>query len=161
MPVLTVREVDMGVVLFCFMGLTAGVDLLKGEIPDWMFWLFGAAGAVGTGLALAGSENIAAKLVGVAGSMAVGAVILLVSHLVKGAVGEGDGWFFLVTGLYTSWELNLGLLFTGLMLCCVYGMVLIIWGRIKGVPVRKQKIPFLPFVWLAGMMLLAGQIWEI
>lgn len=151
----------MGVMLFCFMGLTAFIDLVRREIPIWLLWLFGVTGAVGAAIAAAGSEDILMAVGAIACSMAVGAALLAAGRLVGGAIGEGDGWFFFVTGLYTTWNVNLALLFYGLMLCCGYGMVLMVWGRIKGVSVRKKKIPFLPFVWLAGMLMLAGKMWEV
>lgn len=161
MPAPIVQEVRMGVMLFCFMGLTAGADLVRRKIPVWLLWLFGVSGAIGAAMAAVKSEDIMMAVAAAACSVAVGVVLLAVSRLVLGAIGEGDGWFFFVTGFYTTWKVNLAFLCYGLMLCCVYGMILMIRGRIMGVSVRKKRIPFLPFVWLAGMMMLAGNMWEV
>lgn len=161
MPARIVQEVDMGLIFFCFMGLTAGIDLVRQEIPGWIFWLFGVAGIVGAFITVSGCENMLMACGGIVGSMSVGGSLILVSRLVRGAVGEGDGIFFLVTGLYTSWKMNLALLCYGLLLCSLYGMILMLWGRYRGVSYRKKKVPFLPFVWMAGMLMLAGCEWEV
>lgn len=161
----------MNIVLYCFMGMTTLMDLIKREIPGWMFWGFGFIGVAGraadmirgdwAAAAFDGWARIANGTAGVAGSIAVGIVLLILSRAVQGAVGEGDGWFFVVTGLYVSWNVNLGLLCYGLMLCCIYGIILTALGAIKGESVRKKKIPFLPFVSIAGVLMYMSHMWQI
>ena len=95
-----------------------------------------------------------------AASAAIGVCLLLISRVADGAIGEGDGLYFIVTGFFVPWSVNLGLLCYGLLLCCVYAMGVIIWGVAKDVFVREIRIPFLPFVALAGAIMRAGQMWS-
>lgn len=154
------------------------MDVIKREIPGWMFCLFGTVGLAGR---LAGSAGIAdiawvgsnireagsvgylavwPELAAIAGSAAVGVLLLIISRAARGAVGEGDGWFFVVSGLYISWKINLGLLCYGLILSSMYGILLTVWGTVKGISVRKKKIPFLPFVSMAGILMHVCQMWQ-
>lgn len=169
MGVPIVREVDMNLIWYCFMGMTAVADLIKRMIPGWMFWGFGVIGAAGRIMEMvwgssgdmAGGPDAARRLVGIGCSVAVGGALLVVSRLLHGDVGEGDGLFFVVSGLYVPWKINLGLLCYGLMFCCGYGMMLIIWGVVRGVPVRKMCIPFLPFVSIAAIFMNISHMWQL
>lgn len=153
----------MNMILCCFMGVTAVVDIIRREIPGWMFLaggIAGVAGRVASNMAgMTGGVTIWQIAGGIAASMAVGIVLLAISYIVSGAIGAGDGWFFAVTGLYVPWNVNLGLLFYGLILCCIYGSILTVWGAVKGISVRKKKIPFLPFVAAAGILMYTSHMW--
>ncbi len=149
----------MDKVLYCFMGMTAVMDLIKREIPGWMFWIFGIAGAIGRISGSTGKMAAWPGLTAIDGSVAVGILLLVISRAARGAVGEGDGWFFVVSGLYVSWTVNLGLLCYGLVLSSIYGILLTVWGTVKGISVRKKKIPFLPFVSMAGIFMHVCQMW--
>ena len=37
-------------------------------------------------------------------AMLPGAMLLLFSRITAGEIGEGDGWFFVVSGLFLSWR---------------------------------------------------------
>ena len=50
-------------------------------------------------------------------AMLPGAVLLLFSRITAGEIGEGDGWFFVVSGLFLSWREAAVLFLSGLMLC--------------------------------------------
>lgn len=149
--------------LYCFMGAAAGMDLLKREIPCWLYWIFGVAGAAYRIISISAPENggFISVLSRTAESLAVGLGLLLISRIAEGAVGEGDGWFFVVAGFYLSWKINLGLLCYGLFLCSIGGIILMLWGRWKGVSARKMKVPFLPFVCLGCILMAAGNMWEV
>lgn len=151
----------MEIVLYSFMGILAGIDIAKRELPGWLFWGYGMAGAIGRVVYLMQKNSGFEGIRDWAASAAVGVCLLLISHAVDGAVGEGDGWYFVVTGFFVPWNVNLGLLCYGLLLCCVYAIGIIIWGVIKGVSVRGKRIPFLPFAALAGALMRAGQMWSI
>ena len=183
----------MDKVLYCFMGITAVMDLAKREIPGWVFWVFGIVGVVGriwmisnSGMAVwpemavasgsagemavwpgmaavsgsAGELALWRELAALAGSVAVGVLLLVISSTARGAVGEGDGWFFIVSGLYVSWKINLGLLCYGLIFSSLYGILLTVRGTVKGISVRKKKIPFLPFVSMAGIFMHVCRMWQ-
>lgn len=133
----------MKMIWIVFLYMAAGLDLWKREIPVWLYGVFGLVGIV----------NVVRNplLLPMAGSIAIGLVLLLISFGSGGAVGDGDGWFFLVSGLYLAWQENLSLLCSGLLLSSLYAIGWIIWGKWNGVSVKHIKIPFLPFLLPMGI----------
>ncbi len=84
-------------------------------------------------------------------AMAVGGGLLFLSRMTKEAVGKGDGWFFLVSGIYLGAMKNLALLAGGLGACFLLSIVLMLKGIIQGTDMGKLRIPFLPFLVPAGI----------
>lgn len=84
----------------------------------------------------------------------VGAALLLLSCIAKGALGAGDGWFFFVTGLYLGFWKNLLLLCSALFFCSLFGLGYVVFGGIKGKDYRKKTLPFLVFTLPAGIWLI-------
>ncbi|MEG7531863.1 MAG: prepilin peptidase [Hungatella sp.] len=138
---------------FVFLCLTAGLDLKNKQIPVWIFYLFEAVGAVAV-LAQIGSMK-RSELLGHAIGISMGLALLWLNRISNHEIGEGDGWFFLVSGLYLTWQENLSLLCYGLLLSSIYSLALVLWGRWKGCSVRKWTIPFLPFVWPVGIWVMS------
>lgn len=138
-----------------FLCAASCVDWKKQEIPVWIYGVFALVGAVRIALRMAllvnAGESMVPVMTGLAASAAVGILLLLVSVCSDGAVGDGDGWFFLVSGLYLTWLENLSLLCFGLFLCSLYGIGLTLHGVWKRVSVRNRKIPFLPFLLPMGI----------
>lgn len=89
-----------------------------------------------------------------AAGAAVGAVVLFLSKITEGAIGEGDGWFFVVSGLYLGAAANLLLLAGGFMLCFLYSGIIMVWSVIQGEDIRGRKIPFIPFLVPVGFGIL-------
>lgn len=81
-------------------------------------------------------------------SCCIGFVLLGLSRLTDGGIGEGDGWFFIVTGLFLDVSVNLILFLTGLGLCFVVSLPLAVKSTITR---RKTALPFIPFLVPAGM----------
>lgn len=102
------------------------------------------------GVAYAAVTGLACHIQG----LAIGAGILLMSRITQGAIGEGDGWFFVVSSWYLDekevWVLLLGSL--SVSWCWSAGLILYrVWcGRNAG----KATIPFLACMWLAGVWIL-------
>lgn len=146
----------MKVVWFGFLCLMAGWDLCRRKIPVVALVMCGAVGGLGTMTQAVmewnGYADAAAKAGGIMISMAVGGALLLLGKMTEGALGSGDGYFFLVSGFYLSWEQSLGLLCYGLLLSSFWGLGVLAWGNCKKVPARKMRMPFLPFVWLAAVL---------
>lgn len=84
-------------------------------------------------------------------AMAVGAGLLFLSRITKEAVGKGDGWFFLISGIYLGAVKNLVLLAGGLGICFLLSMVLVFKGIIQGTDRGRLRIPLLPFLLPAGI----------
>ena len=108
-----------------------------------------AAGMVGIGL----SAVLNRTLLQVVSSAAIGVLLLLLSKWTEGGIGEGDGWFFVVSGCYIDWQDNLCLFLSGLFLCFGLSLCFIVLRLLK----RKRNhvtVPFLPFLLPAGISMM-------
>lgn len=81
----------------------------------------------------------------------LGAVILALGKLTRGAIGSGDGWFVLASAGYLTaeetWLLLLGSF--GVSWMAAMGLILMrAWG---GREIRKDTIPFLTCMWPVGL----------
>lgn len=86
-----------------------------------------------------------------ASSVMIGVLLLFLSRITGGEIGEGDGWFFIVTGLYLSLLRNLILLLSGLFFSSIFSLVLIAMLTKDGGGIRKIRIPFIPFLLPMGL----------
>lgn len=82
--------------------------------------------------------------------MSVGVVLLMLSVLTGGRIGAGDAVLLIVTGIYLGLEQNLQLFFSGLSLCGMWALGLLILRKKS----RKDSIPFVPFLLAAYMGML-------
>lgn len=138
-----IRRRSIGLWLLVLAG-AAGVFLRGGEI---LFWLWAEGG---------GAERACRQLLNLGLAMGVGLCLLGISSAAGEAVGKGDGWFFLVSGVYLGFERNLLLLILALGLCFPVSCGLLLRGWLRGECAGQRRLPFLPFAALAGvgMMLL-------
>ncbi len=83
----------------------------------------------------------------------IGAALLGISRITEGALGEGDGLFFMVSGLYLGFWRNLFFFVASLFLCSMAGLVFLARGKYKGEGCRKKTLPFLLFAFPVGMLL--------
>lgn len=79
----------------------------------------------------------------------IGLVILLFSYISRGMIGQGDGWLFCVTGIYSGGNRNLVLLILSGWLCAGYILIGILRKKYR----RKDKIAFAPFVFVTQVIL--------
>ena len=127
--------------------LAACQDLKTGSIDARVLVIFGCIGMwLNWSADVLWYERIA--------SCGIGVVLLLLHVLTGGRIGEGDGWFFVVTGLYLDWERNFLLLLGGLGLCFLFSLPLAVQAILQKGKGRKRELPFLPFslpvgIWLA------------
>lgn len=84
-------------------------------------------------------------------SVLPGAALLLAGKAADGQIGEGDGWFFVVSGLYLGPVKNWIFLLTGLTLCGIAGLFWIVRTGNGNKSERNRRIPFLPFLIPAGL----------
>ena len=152
------------IILFVFLIVASIWDLKEKRIPVWVFSLtavlivcldFGylitellnhvdsveSTRIVAEGIAGTESRILAEKLAG----MAVGLVLLAVSKLTGGEIGEGDGIAFLITGFTLGFRDNFLLLCEALLLSFVWSLIFIIAKKIN----LKTSLPFVPFVLIA------------
>ncbi len=86
-------------------------------------------------------------------SSAVGVFLLLLNRVTCSAIGEGDGCFFVISGLFISPGENVLLFVSGIFLCCMFSLIYAVISFVRGRNVLKVRIPFLPFLLPGGMWL--------
>ncbi len=115
-------------------------------------WLLSAAGLAGVFLSFMVADFGIERLL----SCLAGFGLLILSRLTDEAIGSGDGWFFVVSGLYLSPILNLKLLIYGIFLAGFFNGVSYLYSRLMGRDVSQKPVAFLPFlvpVWIGLVML--------
>ena len=100
------------------------------------------------------SVNILSILIG----MAIGIVIMLISKLLNGNIGIGDGYFFLATGMSIGGALNIYFLFLSLLLSAIYSLAILAVGFYKAKNMRGKSIAFIPFSVPAAIWIVLGGI---
>lgn len=126
------------------MTLAAWEDLRSRELPYWIpaVWLIpGTVYAVANGF----MNHL--------GAAAVGAAMLLLSRATRGALGEGDGLFFLMSACYLDFGETVVLFLAGLGISCVWSMGILLRSRWRMSRCAGESVPFLTCVWLPGVWL--------
>lgn len=136
------REISLGI----FLAISAIIDIKRKEVSVKILIIFGV---VGLALYIIGRPI---SLVEEIGGILIGALILLLYHVTKGEIGEGDGWLLIVTGIFLGIGRNFELLMSGLLLAAVCSLFLILFKKAD----KKKEIPFIPFLFLGymGMVIL-------
>ncbi|MBT9776151.1 pilus assembly protein CpaA [Clostridium sp. MCC353] len=129
------------IVFLLFWSIAAWQDLRVKSVSLWVFIVFGAA-------ALLIRKGIRPDMVISAG---IGLILLGIGMLSQGAIGEGDGMFFLVSGLYLPVIDNCLLLLYGLLFCSIFSVIMIAAGICSRRNFRGRTVPFLPFLLPAGI----------
>ena len=80
-------------------------------------------------------------------AMIPGIMLLLIGMLTRGFLGEGDGWFFIVSGFFLGWQECVMLLISGQIFCGIFGLAIMVGAQIGTgrENIRKLRLPFLPF----------------
>lgn len=85
----------------------------------------------------------------------IGMCMLVFSKMTRGALGEGDGWFFLVSACYLDFREVLCLLLGSMGIGSVWGMALLLYGQWSGQRrMADATIPFLTCAWPVGLWLI-------
>lgn len=82
----------------------------------------------------------------------MGAICLLLAVFSRGGFGAGDGWAFLVTGIYLGFWDNVRLLMMALLFAFFFALICLLKKKCG----RKQELPLIPFLLGAYLWLLAG-----
>lgn len=86
-------------------------------------------------------------------SVIPGILLLGFSHLTDGGIGEGDGWFFVVSGLFWELKENLLLMSSGILFCSMYGLAWSAAVLARSGNIRRKTLPFLPYLLPVGLWL--------
>ena len=136
---------------FMFLAIAAWQDYQTREMDGW---LLSAAAIAGIVVCIIGCFTHQRALCDIILSCGVGAGLLVLSRLTSGGIGEGDGWFFVISGLYLNTLENMWLFFSGIFICFLWSLPLAVKAMIEKGKGRNRQLPFLPFllplgVWLA------------
>lgn len=82
---------------------------------------------------------------------AIGAAVLLISKVTNGKIGMGDGVLLCITGLGLGFWSNLELFGVALLIAALLSIFLLTFRLAD----RKKSIPFVPFLFIAYVFLLA------
>ena len=132
------------------MGVLAGIDFKNKEIP---VWFCGLAGAIGIGFCIMEKRSVDSILF----SMIPGISFLFFSKLTKEVIGYGDGIVFLMLAFFLTLSDILSLLMQAFLLAGVVALVLLVVFQRKG----KERIPFIPFLFIAFLMEVVIEIEKI
>ena len=130
-----------------FLWIAAVPDIRAQSIPAWLPVPFAAAALAADLLLPSGIERTELW----AGALP-GTVLLLLSGLLKGKIGEGDGICLLVSGLLTGLTPAIVLTETALVLAAAAG-ALCVWTKRKR---AGDRIAFIPFLAAAQTLILAA-----
>ena len=126
--------------IFMIFLLCASIEDLKSrKIGIWIYILAFAAGV----LLFQREER---EIFSVLMAMIPGSCLLFLSWFTEGTVGEGDGLFLIVAGLYLVWQEVLLLLTSGIFLSGILGVFMLAAGRMRKKNLGNMVLPFLPFL---------------
>lgn len=110
------------IIFTTFLAAAAWQDLRNKSVSVWLYLGYGAvAGAI----RLTGGEPVLQALSG----GLVGVVLLAAGWMTAGAIGIGDGLFFVVSGLYLSFYDNVRLLLYGILWGGIFCLFLFLHGK--------------------------------
>lgn len=101
------------------------------------------------------------QIVRVGKAAGIGIALLILAKLTRGAMGGGDGLFFLMSAFYWDWKELLVLFLETLAISSAWGMALLMkrqWNRAGTPSVQwKETIPFLTCCLVPGIL----QVWNV
>lgn len=128
------KEVVLGIVI----GIHAGIDWKRKEIPLWL----SLVGIVG-GIVFCIQEGRAWTSILVAS--VPGVISMIFSKLTGEVIGYGDGILFIMLAFYLSLEEILSIGMAAFSIAGVVALILLLFFQKKG----KDRIAFIPFLYLA------------
>lgn len=134
-------QVIMGAVL-CLCGIQ---DIQKKKINIWPIIVGGVI--ILLCIPLCNSHTIPDRI----GGIAVGALVIMISIATGGKIGMGDGMLLCLTGLGLGLWGNLELFAIALLMAAGVSIVLLVLGKTN----RKKSIPFVPFLMISYVIMIA------
>lgn len=135
-------------ILLGVLGLGAAEDIRKRRIKVPFLLL---SGAVGISLHIYRRDLAAADLLL---GVLVGVLVVFLGILTRESIGLGDGFSLMVTGIFLGGRRNVELLFLSLFYAALFSLGLLLFCRKR----RKQRIPFLPFLFLGYLTMVLEEI---
>lgn len=117
-------------------GLSVG-DIREKKIPIWTVFLFALSAILFQVIGKEFSWNETGKC------LLPGSILLMLAFLTRESIGYGDGATVLVLGLWTDIWFTLTVVYIGILLSGIWGVICILRKK-------KEPMPFIPFL-LLGM----------
>lgn len=133
-------EIVSRLVLLCFLFIIAWRDYKTQLIEIWQLLIMGVAG-----IGLCGNWETVYRAIGGA---VMGCIILLVAWCTKECVGVGDGYLFIVTGIFLGFIQNFILVFSSLLLAGIFSIGCLVLKKKKG----DDRMALGPFVLAAYVL---------
>ena len=129
-----------------------GVCLMTGE--EYRKWMETGINAERVNLLV---KLVEMQVVRIGKAAGIGVMLLILAKLTRGAIGGGDGLFFLMSACYWDWKCLMILFLGALAVSSVWGMILLMkrqWSR-DGIHAGKmmETIPFLTCCLVPGVCL--------
>ena len=137
----------IGKVLFiAFLCVCALLDYKYRSIDIRIFWimLLGETAFILILVILERNLDIPSMLSGVL----LGVLLFILSRLTRGSIGQGDAWFFALSGLAIGGARNICVFAASILMCAVIGI-----GLNMNAPARGRKIALLPIVLPFGVIM--------
>ncbi len=135
----------MTMVLLWAMAVLSITDAKMQRIPNRMLLFLLAVWAVFLSIQviLEPSRGTALFALSAAGGLTGGLAFLLCYLISKGQLGAGDVKLSAVMGLYLTGQRIIGAVFYGVLLCCIYSLILLCRKKIG----LKDGVPLVPFLY--------------
>lgn len=130
----------MKLTYFVYLLIAVWQDIKVQKISVWVYAIFGAVGILENFIL---HENAWREAVL---AMLPGLLLLFLTKCSRGAIGSGDGWFFLISSVYLGLWGTVAVFIYGLLFCSACSLGIVVWGFTAGVSVKKMRLPFLPFL---------------
>lgn len=140
-----------------FLLIAAIQDFRRKQVDIWVYLLFGTLGVMWVGYRLVWRGETYQFFDHIT-SCSLGFGLLGISMLSQGEIGYGDGCFFLVSGILLGFWENLLLLLWGSLCCGLFCLILTVRDGVKRRKRENCSVPFLPFVALPGLCMMAGHM---
>ena len=137
-----ITQIIIRIVIAVYLIIMGVIDIRKQQIPL-------LPGLICLGVATASLLVAGIGLLEIAAGVLVGGLLLIVSRVSRGGVGEADALVYAVTGTTLGFFGNCEVLLISLMMAAIVGSVLMIAKHVG----RKYRLPFVPFTLIAyGMV---------
>lgn len=124
------------VFVLAFLGINSWKDIRRKEVSLLTIGMFAVVGIIKS----LWCGDICWEWLGAVG---LGAALIALSIISRGAVGMGDGLILAALGTMLTFEKLLGTFMLGLLCCSVWGIILLM---LPGT--RRTELPFVPFLLL-------------
>lgn len=150
-------RMEMFLLVF-FIGLAAVQDIRKKQVKMWIYFIFSITAVCLAVYRLNQERDWWIRAADYGAGMLPGVILLWGGRVSGGEIGNGDGFLFLISGLFLGFWKNMVLLCYGTFFCGIFCLIYFVWGKLKSKKdVRKQTVPFIPFLAVPALWMAADE----